>query len=271
MDSTATEALTGAAGAAGTSSGARIEIDALTRRFRELDALGPLDLVAEPGETLAIAGPSGCGKSTLLQLVAGLDASTSGRVSVSGATDPGARVELCGYMPQRDLLLPWLAAIDNAALAPRIAGAKRGAAREAARPIFARLGLAGFEDARPHELSGGMRKRVAFARTLLTERPVLLLDEPFAALDAITRADLQEWLGSVLAEEPRTSILVTHDVEEALYLADRVVVLSPRPGRIVHEERSPAPRSRPRREAITSSRFVAARERALAALGGERP
>ena len=138
-------------------------------------------------------------------------------------------------MPQRDLLLPWRDALGNAALALECQGVPRREARRRAAPLFERFGLAEFERARPAELSGGMRQRVAFLRTLLPGRPVLLLDEPFGALDAITRAEMQEWLADALAAEPRTVVLVTHDVEEALFLADRVAVLSPRPGRVVAE------------------------------------
>ena len=134
-------------------------------------------------------------------------------------------------MPQRDLLLPWLSAIDNAALALRNRGVRRGEARREAGQLFERFGLAGFERAGPAELSGGMRQRVAFLRTLIAGKPVLALDEPFASLDAITRAEMQEWLASALAADPRTVVLVTHDVEEALYLCDRVAVLSARPAR----------------------------------------
>ena len=168
-------------------------------------------------------------------------------------------------MPQRDLLLPWLTALDNAALAPRNRGASRADARAEAAPLFERFGLAGFEAARPAELSGGMRQRVAFLRTLLAGKPVLLLDEPFASLDAITRAEMQEWLAAALAARAaRPSLLVTHDVEEALYLCDRVLVLSRPPG----DSRSPtlaspAPRATPRLEAVTSPEF-AARARARA-------
>jgi NitT/TauT family transport system ATP-binding protein len=136
-------------------------------------------------------------------------------------------------MPQRDELLPWATALDNAALALRVAGMSRAQARERAHPLLGELGLAGFEGARPHTLSGGMRQRVAVARTLLAGAPVLCLDEPFASLDAITRGELQRWLQDVLAREPRTVVLVTHDVEEAAVLADRIVVLSGRPGHIV--------------------------------------
>ncbi len=167
-------------------------------------------------------------------------------------------------MPQRDLLLPWLDALDNAALALRIAHVPRAEARSRAAALFAELGLDGFERAAPRELSGGMRQRVAFLRTLLSGKPVLCLDEPLSALDAITRAETQAWLAGALAREPRTVVLVTHDVEEAIVLADRLVVLSPRPGRIVAELDVSLARPRSR----TDADVVALRERALRALAG---
>src|SRR5665809_11548 len=161
-------------------------------------------------------------------------------------------------MPQRDLLLPWLSAIDNAALALRNRGVRRDAARRATAPLFERFGLAGFEHSRPGELSGGMRQRVAFLRTLMAGKPVLLLDEPFASLDALTRGEMQEWLAGALVAEPRTVVLVTHDVEEALYLSDRVAVLSARPtARLVGSARSPRARS-----ARTGGRWRDAQRRA---------
>jgi len=174
-------------------------------------------------------------------------------------------------MPQRDQLLPWKRAVDNAALPLRIAGAGRAESRERASLMLERLGLGSFERSYPHELSGGMRQRVAFARTLLAGKPVLLLDEPFASLDAITRADLQEWLLANLRMESRTTVLVTHDVEEALFLADRMLLLSPRPGRVIWS--APSPRRDPeatRAEAISAPAFVAAREAALEALAAAR-
>src|SRR6185436_8823605 len=152
-------------------------------------------------------------------------------------------------------------ALDNAALAPRNRGASRAVARQQAQPLFERFGLAGFERTRPAELSGGMRQRIAFLRTLLAGKPVLLLDEPFASLDAITRAEMQEWLAEALAAEARTAILVTHDVEEALYVSDRVAVLSARPARKVAELAAPSPRGLPRLETVTAPGFTAARER----------
>jgi ABC-type nitrate/sulfonate/bicarbonate transport system ATPase subunit len=166
-------------------------------------------------------------------------------------------------MPQRDLLLPWLSAIDNAALALRVRGTGREAARGQVAPWFERFGLAGFEHARPYELSGGMRQRVSFLRTLLAGKPVLALDEPFAALDAITRAEMQGWLAQILAREQRTVVLVTHDVEEAVLLGDRVLVMSPRPGRVVADLTVGTGRPRHRSDAAV----VELRARALEALG----
>jgi ABC-type nitrate/sulfonate/bicarbonate transport system ATPase subunit len=242
---------------------ATVEIAGLSHAFGELAVLESLALRVAPGEVLGLVGPSGCGKSTLLELVAGLEQPSAGRIEIDGASSADERLARCAYMPQRDLLLPWLSALDNAALAPRNRGASRTEAGATARPLFERFGLAGFEAARPDELSGGMRQRVAFLRTLLAGKPVLLLDEPFAALDAITRAEMQEWLAAALAAESRTALLVSHDTEEALYLCDRVVVLSARPGRPVGELVSPHPRARPRIEAVTDPAFVALRERAL--------
>ncbi|HEY3020495.1 MAG TPA: ATP-binding cassette domain-containing protein, partial [Solirubrobacteraceae bacterium] len=202
-----------------------VRLTDVSRRYGRVEALAGVSLRAEPGAVVAVVGPSGCGKSTLLELVCGLQAPDAGAVSAGRAV----------LMPQRDLLLPWASALDNAALALRVRGTSRRAARARAAPAFAEFGLAGFEEAHPHELSGGMRQRVAFLRTLLAGAPVLCLDEPFGALDAISRADMQAWLAGALAREPRTVLLVTHDVEEAVVLADRVIVLSPRPGRVVAE------------------------------------
>ncbi len=246
--------------------GTAVQIAGLRHRFGELEVLGGVDLEAGAGEVVGVVGPSGCGKSTLLELVAGLLDPADGRLSVGGDEAAPERLARCVYMPQRDLLLPWLSALDNAALAPRNRGASRRAARAAAAPLFEHFGLAGFESSRPAELSGGMRQRVAFLRTLLADKPVLLLDEPFASLDAISRGEMQEWLAGALGAEPVTVVLVTHDVEEALYLCDRVAVLSSRPARTVATLTSPSPRTTPRFEAVTSPEFTAVRERALEAL-----
>jgi ABC-type nitrate/sulfonate/bicarbonate transport system ATPase subunit len=222
------------------------------RRGAPVPALQDVSLTVAAGEIVAVVGPSGCGKTTLLELVCGLQAPDAGAVRAAPAV----------LMPQRDLLLAWLGAIDNAALAPRLAGASRAQARERAHPLFAAFGLEGFERARPHELSGGMRQRVAFLRTLLSGKPVLCLDEPFGALDALTRREMQAWLAGALAREPRTVLLVTHDVEEAVLLADRVLAMSPRPGRIVAELAVDLPRPR----SAADPAAVALRERALEAL-----
>src|SRR6266511_1729703 len=246
--------------------GTAVAVRALRHAYGELAVIESLDLSAAPHDVVGIIGPSGCGKTTLLELIAGLQRATTGEIVVAGEHAPRSRLASCAYMPQRDLLLPWLPAIDNAALALRNRGRRRAAARRAAAPLFERFGLAGFELARPGELSGGMRQRVAFLRTLLAGKPVLLLDEPFGGIDAITRAAMQEWLAGARDAEPRTVVLVTHDVEEALYLCDRVAVLSARPARVVAELTSPDPRATPRTEAVTAAEFSARRERAMRAL-----
>jgi len=223
---------------------------AATRRDADpVTALAGVSLYAAPGEIVAVVGPSGCGKTTLLELVCGLIEPDEGAVECAPAA----------LMTQRDLLLPWRSAVDNAALALRVAGVSREQARAQAAALLDGFGLDGFGHARPHELSGGMRQRVAFARTLLSGRTVLCLDEPFAALDALTRQEMQDWLAGALAVAPRTVVLVTHDVEEAIVLADRVVVLSPRPGRVVATLDVDVPRPRRR----SDPRLVALRERAL--------
>jgi ABC-type nitrate/sulfonate/bicarbonate transport system ATPase subunit len=231
-----------------------VELEGVTRRFGDVLALDDVSLRAAPGEVVAVVGASGSGKSTLLELVCGLQRPDAGSVRAGRAV----------LMPQRDLLLPWLDARDNAALPLRLAGAGRDAARAQAHDVLRELGLEGFERARTWELSGGMRQRVAVARTLLAGAPILCLDEPFGALDAITRADAQAWLAGVLARTPRTVLLVTHDVEEAALLADRIVVLSPRPGRVVAT--LPVDLARPR--VPTDPGVVALRAQALEALRG---
>src|SRR3954449_12851726 len=233
--------------------GPGVTVSGVRKAFGDVVALDGADLEIAAGSVVAVVGPSGCGKSTLLSLVCGLEAPDAGRVSAPPAA----------LMPQRDALLPWLSALDNAALARRVAGDSRAQARAKAHAHFAAFGLEGFERARPAALSGGMRQRVAFLRTLLAGRPLLCLDEPFASLDALTRAQAQGWLGQALAREPRTVLLVTHDVEEAVLLADRIVLLSPRPGRVVAELDVPLARPRAR----TDLAVVELRERALAALG----
>ena len=236
---------------------AGVAVEAVSRFFTtrrgNVEALHGMRLHAHSREIVAVVGPSGCGKTTLLELICGLQRPDAGTVRAAPAA----------LMPQRDMLLPWLGALDNAGLALRARGLSRAQARVAAAPWFERFGLRGFERTRPGELSGGMRQRVSFLRSLLAGKPVLALDEPFAALDAITRLQMQGWLSRVLEREPRTVVLVTHDVEEAVMLADRVVVMSPRPGRALADIEVALPRPRHR----TDSAVTVLRERALAALG----
>ena len=220
---------------------------------RPVTALDDVDLSLATGELLAIVGPSGCGKSTLLRALAGLlpPTATVARAStVAVPRDAGGRADVA-WMPQADGLLPWRRATANAVLGARVAGVPRREAVRRADDLFGRFGLAGFERSWPHELSGGMRQRLALLRTVLAGRSVLLLDEPFGALDAITRRSMNEWLADLRRSAhdalPSTAVLVTHDVDEAITLADRVVVMSPRPGRIVDEitvATEPAPRER---------------------------
>ena len=243
-----------------------IELRDIAHHFGEMVALTDVSVTIRPHERLGIVGPSGCGKSTLLSVIAGLLQPDHGTVRIDEATSPRERLRRCALMPQRDLLLPWRTAIDNAAIALENRGMKKGEARDRARPLFERFGLAEFEERMPAQLSGGMRQRVAFLRTLMAEKDVLLLDEPFAALDSITRSGMQEWLLSALEQEPRTVLLVTHDVDEALLLTHRVVVMSARPGRIVRTLETDLPRDRPRREIVTSPEFAALKEAALEAL-----
>jgi ABC-type nitrate/sulfonate/bicarbonate transport system ATPase subunit len=212
-----------------------IVVTEVTKAYGPVVVLDGVTFGAGAGETVGLVGRSGCGKSTLLRMVAGLESADHGAVSVGGAGDEKGRLERCALMPQSDLLMPWRDALGNASLPLENAGVDRREARARAAELFAELGLEGFEQARSWELSGGMRQRVAFARTLLAEKPVMLLDEPFGALDAITRTEMQEWLAAAMGARPRTVLLVTHDLDEALRLCDRVVVLTPRPGRVACE------------------------------------
>lgn len=220
-------------------------------------AIDDVSLDIASGERVALVGPSGCGKSSLLSIAAGLLEPTGGDIQIG---------EAVALMPQRDLLVPWRTALSNAAMALEAQGRPRSEARALAEPLFERFGLAGFEQSRTWELSGGMRQRVAFLRTVLTGRPLLALDEPFGALDSITRGEMQEWLLGALRDEPRTLLLVTHDIEEALALADRVAIMSPRPGRIVRELDVGRPAEITRTDWITSPEFSALKAAALEAL-----
>lgn len=244
-----------------------IDLAGVNKAFGGLAVLTGIHLSLPWRSRTAIIGPSGGGKTTLLQVIAGLLDPDTGLVRVAGTTTARQRLAHCALMPQRDLLLPWRTALDNAAIALENRGASRAEARRRSRPLFERFGLAGFERARPAELSGGMRQRVSFLRTLMADKDVLLLDEPFGALDSITRAQLQEWLREAMDAVPRTVVLVTHDVEEALLLCQQVVILSQRPGRVITVLTGAGGFRGSRREIVTSREFVSLKERALAVIG----
>ena len=217
-------------------------------------ALVGAELTVRPGEFISLIGPSGCGKSTLFNLIAGLDEPTSGRILIDGV-DRSGQQGLVGYMLQKDLLLPWRTVLENVVLGLEIGGVRKKAAQAIARPLLRTYGLAGFEGRYPNELSGGMRQRVALLRTIMFNRDIILLDEPFGALDAQTREHMQEWLLDLWDDFKKTVLFVTHDIDEAIYLSDRVVVMSARPGRIVDEFEVPL--DRPRKPSIvTSAEFV---------------
>lgn len=199
-----------------------------------LPVLGGVDLRVRPGELVCVVGPSGCGKSTLLSVVAGLLRPDRGRVLVGGLDVTGTPARTA-FMPQQDHLFAWHTVCDNVALGLRVQGVRRRDARARARDVLAEFGLESFADARPDELSGGMRQRAALARAVLQGRDVVLLDEPFGALDALTRLDAQRWLAATWAAHRWTGLLVTHDVGEAVTLGDRVVRLSGRPAVVAQE------------------------------------
>jgi ABC-type nitrate/sulfonate/bicarbonate transport system ATPase subunit len=247
--------------------GPGIAVVDVRKTFGEIVALDGVSFEVARHSHIGIVGPSGGGKSTLLQLVAGLSAPDAGSIAVEGATTAEERLSRCALMPQRDLLLPWRTALDNATIALENKGIDRAVARSKTRPFFEHFGLSQFEDVPPAELSGGMRQRVSFLRTLMAEKDVLLLDEPFGALDSITRAQMQGWLIRALADVPRTVLLVTHDVEEAILLCKTVVVMSARPGRVLKVLATNMQISgASRREIVTSPDFVALKEQALEAL-----
>lgn len=214
---------------------AAVELDSVGLRYftrsGETEALRNISFKVRRGEFVAIVGQSGCGKSTILSLIAGLMPPTSGAVLVNGGAVSGP-ARACGYMLQQDHLLEWRTILDNVTFGPEIQGADLSQAREYARELLVRYGLGGFMSHRPSQLSGGMRQRVALARTLCTSPDILLLDEPFSALDFQTRLKLSDEISAILRREAKTAILVTHDISEAVSMADRVIVLGRRPGHI---------------------------------------
>ncbi|MBO9535241.1 ABC transporter ATP-binding protein [Herbaspirillum sp.] len=238
-----------------------IELGAGRRRFA---ALQEVSLDIAPGEFVCVLGPSGCGKSTLLGALAGHLASGAGQVRVDGAAVSGPHPER-GLVFQHHTLFPWQRVIDNVAFGLKMKGIPRAQRHEKARELLELVGLAGFEHSYPAQLSGGMQQRVEIARVLINHPRLMLMDEPFGALDAQTRLKMQELLLDVWSRIPTTILFITHDIDEALFLADRILVMSPRPGRIIEELRIDFPRPR---EAglVTSPRFIELKRHCLALL-----
>ncbi|WP_454855068.1 ABC transporter ATP-binding protein [Rhizobium binxianense] len=247
-----------------------IELRNASKTFGTVKALQDLDVAIRPGELVTVVGPSGCGKSTLFNILAGLEEPDPGNIlrlkgKSSVASDLLGQVS---FMPQRDLLLPWRNVIDNAILALEVEGTPRAQARRQAMEMLPEFGLTGFEAQYPNQLSGGMRQRVALMRTFLFKRDLMLLDEPFGALDALTRTMMQRWLLDVWQKHRRTVLFITHDVDEAIFLGDRVLVMTARPGRVKLEQAIDLPRPR-KPDIVTSPEFIALKKTLLEAIEEE--
>jgi ABC-type nitrate/sulfonate/bicarbonate transport system ATPase subunit len=246
-----------------------IDVAGVSKTFDDgrVRALAELDLHADAGEFVALVGPSGCGKSTLFNIIAGLLVPDTGRVAVGGRDVTGTTGHV-GYMLQRDLLLPWRKVIDNVLLGLDVQGVPRRVSRPRAQALLERFGLAAFADRYPATLSGGMRQRCAVIRTILYDAPVFLLDEPFSALDAQTRLLMQEWLLDVWGSLGKTVVYITHDIDEALFLSDRVYAMSARPGRLIEDVAVGLERPR-QHEVRTSARFSELKARLTEAIRSE--
>jgi ABC-type nitrate/sulfonate/bicarbonate transport system ATPase subunit len=252
----------------------RLELVGVRKQFETrrgvLNVLDGIDLKVARGSFVSIIGPSGCGKSTMFSVVAGLDQPSAGEVLVDGEVATGVR-DRFAFMPQKDLLFPWRKVIDNAALGLQIQGVSRKEARERAGKWFVAFGLEGFEHTYPAQLSGGMRQRAALLRTVVQGRPVLLLDEPFGALDSLTRSGMQEWLLSIWEQFEWTVLLVTHDIREAILLSDEVHVLSPRPAKVRLSKTVPLGRPRDAVEVMHDPGYIALETELTRALHGLNP
>lgn len=202
--------------------------------YESLEVINQINMHVHSGEFVTILGPSGCGKSTLFHILAGLLKPDSGQVFIDNE-DVTGKTNLVSYMYQKDLLLPWKKVIDNIALPYVIQGFNKKEARDKVQEYFEIFGLSGFEEYYPNQLSGGMKQRAAMMRTYMNEHDIMLLDEPFGRLDAITKLKMQQWLKKVRKKFNRTILFITHDIEEALYLSDRIYILSDRPASIIKE------------------------------------
>jgi NitT/TauT family transport system ATP-binding protein len=232
-----------------------IELTGVTKRFRTPDgsaftALSDVDMTVEPGQFCAVVGPSGCGKSTTLTLVSGLERPSAGTVAVHGREVTGIDPDV-GFVFQSDALLPWKSVLDNVAAGPLFRGVPKREAHDRARDWLRRVGLTGFADHHPHQLSGGMRKRVSLAQSLINEPDILMMDEPFSALDVQTRSIMSNELLALWEQTRPSVVFVTHDLEEAIALSDQVVVMTAAPGRV----KSCYPIDLPRPRNVTEVRF----------------
>lgn len=246
------------------------KLSGVTKTFGDVTAIQNVNLDIKEGEFVTVVGPSGCGKSTLFNIVGGLLAPDTGSdITLRGAQIPkDGMLGKVSFMPQRDLLLPWRTVLENAILPSEIEGKPRKEALSKARSMCGEFGLKGFEDKYPDQLSGGMKQRVALMRTFLFERELMLLDEPFGALDSLTRSMMQTWLLGVWERHRRTVLFITHDIDEALYLGDRVIVMTSRPGRIRLELQVSLPRPR-KGEIHLTPEFIALKRQILDAIEEE--
>ena len=232
----------------------RVRLEAVHHAYGDLEVLDGVSLELGEGELVSILGPSGCGKSTIFSILTGDATPAAGSVQIDGIPLATSR-ERFAVMPQSDALLPWRRVLDNITLGLEVQGLSRREARTRVTPLLETFGLDEFARAYPFQLSGGMRQRAALLRTVVQERSVMLLDEPFGALDAMTRTDMQSWLEGVWNEYRWSVFLITHDIREAVFLSDRIYVLSPRPARVVAEISVPLPRPR-RPEHLSAPAFV---------------
>lgn len=251
--------------------GPKLEIRKLTKTYTGrgktwVRALDEVTLAVRDGETVGLIGPSGCGKSTLLDVIAGLILPDSGEVLLDGRTITGEKGHV-GYMPQKDVLFPWRTVLENVILPLEVQGVKRRAALDEACPLLPVFGLEKYADSFPYVLSGGMRQRASFLRTYLSKKELMLLDEPFGKLDALTRLEMQQWVMKMWQKFRHTVLFVTHDVEEAILLSDRIFVISTTPGQITAEIEVTFPR--PRSSALLADpAFAAVKTKLLHLLGG---
>lgn len=236
-----------------------LEIEKLSKRYGDVEVIKDLDLHIKKGEFISIVGPSGCGKSTLFKIITGLLTEYSGRVRIDGG---GVKNKVISYLPQKDLLLPWKTLYENAAIPLEISGVKKECWKEIIDPLMEEFGLSGFENRYPHELSGGMRQRGGLLRSFLIDSDLMLLDESFGALDALTRSSMQDWLLEIWKKHNHSILFITHDIEEAVYLSDRVYIMSARPGRFLDELEIKFSRPR-KKEIILSQEFLEYKGRIL--------